>query len=277
MSGNKTAMETIMRVIEANQDNMKEGEYLEAMNALRDLHRNQERDEDAITLPFRVQTKRDMINLWKWVCVPPSDADGDRWFTSAKETMEGWIDETTLEDLNEWKYHYELHHLQNKGEEFEWCEDCSTCLTCTACQCCGSESEEEEEEEEEWGTNDLFAICLECHNPLYDILQRTGTVNCSCETPCMRLSEYNELYPVGDGYQRTCPFAEELECDKCKRWWFYKDDSLHVETLKDEEVAVTCHACFMKENTCVGCGSTDVKFRDCGGERGCSMCEKCFN
>lgn len=275
MNGNKTAMETIMRVIEANQDNMKEGEYLEAMNALRDLHRNQEqRDEDEIMLPLRIQreeTKRDMINLWKWVCVPPSDADSDRWYTSAKETMEGWIDETTLEELNEWKYHYELHHLRNDGE-FEWCEDCCACLTCAACQCCGSESEEEEEDD-----YDLFAICLECHNPLYDILQRTGTVNCSCETPCMRLSEYNELYPVGDGYQRTCPFAEELECDKCKRWWFYKDDSLHTETLKDGEVAVTCHACFMKENTCVGCGSTDVKFRDCGGERGCNMCEKCFN
>jgi len=34
---------TIMRVIENNQDKMPEGEYLEAMNALRDLHHDDQR------------------------------------------------------------------------------------------------------------------------------------------------------------------------------------------------------------------------------------------
>lgn len=132
-----------MRVIEANQDNMKEGEYLEAMNALRDLHRNQEHDEDAITLPIRQANERDMIDLWRWVCVPPFDTDSDRWYTSAKETIEQWIDDDTLDELKEWRDHYALH----KGEEFGWCNDCRTCLTCSACKCGGSDNGEEEEED----------------------------------------------------------------------------------------------------------------------------------
>lgn len=127
MSGNKTAMETIMRVIEANQDNMKEGEYLEAMNALRDLHRNQEHDEAAITRPIREQTKKDMIDLWKWVCVAPfENDDSDGWYTSAQWMMERWMDEHTLADLRDWREHRDVH----KGDAFEWCNDCSTCLTC---------------------------------------------------------------------------------------------------------------------------------------------------
>jgi hypothetical protein len=132
MSVTTRAMETLMRVIENNQDNMKEGEYLEAMNALRDLHRNQEQDEEAITLPFRVTIKRDMIALWKWVCVPPTNEDGDRFFTSAQEKMEGWIDEDTLAHLKEWREHYQIHN----GEEFDFCEECGVCRTCELQNCC---------------------------------------------------------------------------------------------------------------------------------------------
>lgn len=142
MSGNKTAMETILRVIEENQDNMKEGEYLEAMNALRDLHRNQEHDEANISKAL--QAECDMRDLWIWVCVAPfANENSDMWYTSAKETMERWIDETTLEDLNAWCEHRDVH----KGEAFGWCNDCSTCITCSACKCGGSDNGEEEEED----------------------------------------------------------------------------------------------------------------------------------
>jgi chromosome segregation ATPase len=30
------------------------------------------------------------------------------------------------------------------------------------------------------------------------------------------------------------------------------------------------------EDLCVGCGSSEVKFIQCGGEVGCNMCENCF-
>lgn len=33
---------------------------------------------------------------------------------------------------------------------------------------------------------------------------------------------------------------------------------------------------FKEECVCVGCGSSDVKFTQCGGEDGVNMCEECF-
>jgi hypothetical protein len=231
MNANRTSMETLMRVIEANQDNMKEREYLEAMNALRDLHRNQEHDYEAIMRPLREEIQKDMQNLWKWVFVPPFDADGDKWFTSAKETVESWLHEDTIENLHEWKEHYELHN-----GEFEWCEDCSTCLTCTACQCCGSESEEAEPESP--------------HSIRERLLREVGH--------------------LGDLYE---------QCEKCEEWFQCYDPTTHEFSTHDGDGNVvrkegrTCSNC---NRACVGCGSSEVVYWECGGELGCNMCEKCF-
>jgi len=30
------------------------------------------------------------------------------------------------------------------------------------------------------------------------------------------------------------------------------------------------------EDLCIGCGSSEVKFTQCGGEVGCNICENCF-
>jgi hypothetical protein len=48
------------------------------------------------------------------------------------------------------------------------------------------EDTDDEEDEEECG-----GFCFVCEKPLYDILQRTGTVNCSCESPCTSVGEFN--------------------------------------------------------------------------------------
>lgn len=45
------------------------------------------------------------------------------------------------------------------------------------------DTDDEEEDEEE-----CSGFCFACEKPLYDILQRTGTVNCSCESPCTSVS-----------------------------------------------------------------------------------------
>lgn len=222
-------METLMRVIEANQDNMKEGEYLEAMNALRDLHRNQEHDYEAIMRPLREAVQKDMQNLWKWVCVAPCNDEGDRWFTSAKETMESWLWDDTIENLVEWRDEYIFH----RSENFELCEACGLCTCCGRCEC--NEPEEEPEEESEGR------------------VVRNGVV-------------------VSEGYE---------QCEKCERQFallfreclhheFYTHDGDGNVVRKEGK---TCSNC---RRECVGCGSKDVVYWECGGELGCNMCEKCF-
>ena len=215
-----------MRVIEANQENMKEGEYLEAMNALRDLHRNQEHDEEAITLPFRVQIKRDMIHLWKMVCTPPfDDAAEHRFYTSAQETMEGWIDEDTLADLNEEREHYGIH----KGGNFDFCHDCGTCKTCYsavhdhACECDTeeyvSDSDSDAEEDQEFAPHESVfpdhIICVACDSCI-----------------CCRCCECKD----DDGEPAV------MKCEGCKKFFHYMDPRLKI-TEREGEVDVLCFGC----------------------------------
>ena len=217
-----------MRVIEANQDNMKEGEYLEAMNALRDLHRNQEHDEEAITRPMRETIKKDMISLWKWVCTPPCDDDGDHFYTSAQSKMEEYLDEPTLYRLNEWREHYGIH----KGKEFDFCEECGTCSTCyravhdNLCECDEEETDEEvEAEEEELDHLEEFPDHIRC-------------CECECCISC-----------------RCCECKDDegapavMRCDGCQRWYHYLDRRINfthgpeIDANEEYVVHVLCREC----------------------------------
>lgn len=207
-----------MRVIEANQDNMKEGEYLEAMNALRDLHRNQEHDEEAITRPLREKIQTDMQDLWKWVCIAPfENEDSDGWYTSAQETMESWLDEGTREALHEWRDHHDTHG----SEGFECCEFCGGCKTCARCECDEPEEEPEEEPrdagwdieqcekcEEMVHSHDLTTHEFSTHDGDGNVVRKEGRTCSNCNRACVGCGSSEVVYWKCGG---------ELGCNMCEK------------------------------------------------------------
>lgn len=84
-------------------------------------------------------------------------------------------------------------HLALADSALSHCAECGECThgrkirslwNNTLCEECGDDTDDEEEDDDE-----ECGFCFGCEKPFYDILQKTGTLNCSCESPCTRISD----------------------------------------------------------------------------------------